>query len=131
MGDGHPIKEKIIQMFKDHNVDLGTQIDSNKLNLTNIPSDAFMSTVYLRKSEHLSKDYDTKHYCFMCGREHDTDEDLLNCMQSHIKDMLAGIPIARTEEHKHYIAQQLHPEMHDMAMDVLNGHPTIKKEDKK
>lgn len=97
-------RKKVEKSLRDKGIDMDENVLIQQLNLTNIPSDEFLTEVYLRKAKYEAKDLPTKYKCFVCGWDYDDQEEWIKHFQEHLRDFLAGIPTQRDPE---YVDQML------------------------
>lgn len=109
--DIHSIQQKINKKVKAYLKSEGFEGDAEvtlqNLKMTDVPDDAFLTNVYLKKAEYEAKDDKENYRCFVCGKKYNHPDDFINCFQHHLEDFMAGIPIKRTPEQLDRIVQNV------------------------
>jgi len=89
--------------------------------LTNVPSDSFLTKVYIMRAEMLAENEDYSHHCWGCGKGHNSKEDFIDCFGTHIVEFMAGKAPQLTEEEIEKRVAKLHPKHQDQAREYLRN----------
>lgn len=116
------INRKLQSYLKSEGFEGDAEVTLQNLKMTDVPDDAFLTNVYLKKAEYEAKDDKENYRCFVCGKKYDHPDDFTNCFQSHLEDFMAGIPIKRTPEQLDRIVQNVPAGHRDQAKKVLKKH---------
>lgn len=117
------IQKKINQKLQSYLADKGFEGDAevmlHNLKMTDVPDDAFLTTVYLKKAEYEAKDIEENYRCFVCGKTYDHPDDIVSCIHGHLENFLAGVPIKVEPDHLERIVEKTHPAHRDEARKLL------------
>lgn len=118
------IQQKINKKLRSYLASKGFEGDAevmlHNLKMTDVPDDAFLTNVYLKKAEYEARDMEENYLCFVCGKKYDHPDDIVACIQSHLENFLAGVPIKITDEHKDRILEKVHPAHREEAKKLLD-----------
>lgn len=115
------VEARINSLLKDYGVKIGDGAVLHNLSLTDIPKDAYWTDVFHQRAKYEAKDLDSEFLCFICGKEYDDVNELTACIDQHMKEFNAGIPIKRTDEHVERLLKNIHPKDHEKMRKILKG----------
>lgn len=104
------VMQRIRKSLSDAGINENEAVIIQDLGLTNIPDDNFMTGVFLAAAEKNAENIESNFKCHICGTEYDHEADIVNCINNHCKDFLAGIPVKRDPEQIDNLSKQLPPE---------------------
>lgn len=105
------IRKKIENLLGQTGVIGDEQIVMQNISMTGVPQDDFLTEVYIRRAKLEAESLPENYRCFGCGKTYDDQNEFLACMQDHVKDFMAGIPIERLPEFEKEKLDQLPPEI--------------------
>lgn len=101
--------QKINAILQPYDIKLGNGLGPNDLNMTDIPKDNYWTEVFHARAKYEAKDFDENYLCFVCGKKYDHPDELTACINQHMIDFNAGIPIKREPEHVERLLKNIHP----------------------
>lgn len=104
------VRKKIENLIGQAGVFDGEQVIWQNISMTGMPQDDFMTDVYTRRAKAEAEHLPNKYRCFACGRVYDSQNEFISCMQDHLKDFMAGIPIEVLPEFEEEQLAKLPPE---------------------
>lgn len=120
------IKDKLESLVSQSGIAYDEDVVYNNVALTGMPQDDFITSSFVRRAKKEAEGLPEKYRCFGCGRRYDTREEFIACMQDHVKDFMAGIPIDVLPEYEDEQLKSLTPEMRKNFEEMKNAGITFK-----
>lgn len=96
------VTRRIQKVLQEAGISGDEHILIEQFKLSDMPQDAYLTEVALIRAEHEGKKMGCKYYCYVCGKKHEEPDDLIKCIEEHIKQFMSGVPIPTTKEHLEY-----------------------------
>lgn len=111
------IKDKIESLIGQSGIAMDEAVVFQNLRITGMPQDDFITTSMVRRAKEEAKELPENYRCFACGRVYMDRNELVACMEDHVKDYMAGIPLDILPEYEEQQMASLTPELRRRLME--------------
>lgn len=87
------VKDKLETLIAQTGIAYDENVVMSNLVITGVPQDDFITSSFVRRAKAIASDIPETYRCEACGRKYNDRNEFVACMQDHIKDFMAGLPI--------------------------------------